>query len=314
MKFSVIIPAYNSDLYIKKCIDSVLNQTYSNFEIIVIDDGSKDNTYSILKNYKDGRLKVFHFDIKDSVGPSFARNYGISKATGDYIVFVDSDDYIEPNLLEVLNNNIEPDLDLLKYKCQGVNDTGIVRKYHNNIFDKVNKVDSIKNLVQDDLFDSFCLYAFNRKFFIDNDFKCAIGMFHEDFGLIPYIVLKAKKIKSIDYIGYNYYQNDASVTRKHNEEFEIKKADDFIKQYEMLVDKIKLLGSSEENNIILVYITDSVCRKYNSLANNLKKRYKKRIKEVYKNLPSNNIKRFIKKYILMLNVELYLFITKLKRK
>ncbi|MBQ7593277.1 MAG: glycosyltransferase family 2 protein [Synergistaceae bacterium] len=98
---SIIIPAYNRGKYIHRAIESSLRQTYTNIEIIIIDDGSKDNTFEIAKIYeaKDKRVKVFH---QDNAGVSAARNYGIREAQGDYITFLDSDDWLEDNAVKFL--------------------------------------------------------------------------------------------------------------------------------------------------------------------------------------------------------------------
>ena len=102
---SVIIPVYNVENYVKKCIDSVINQTYTNIEIILVDDGSTDSCGSICKEYslRDNRILVIH---KKNGGLSEARNVGLSYAKGNYILFVDGDDYIEKNMIEKLYNTI----------------------------------------------------------------------------------------------------------------------------------------------------------------------------------------------------------------
>nr|WP_288248025.1 glycosyltransferase [uncultured Romboutsia sp.] len=103
-KVSIIVPIYNSEKYMSKCIESILNQTLSEIEIILVNDGSTDNSRKIIENYakKDNRIKVIH---QQNSGPSVARNKGIRIAKGKYIGFVDSDDYIEPNMYEELYNN-----------------------------------------------------------------------------------------------------------------------------------------------------------------------------------------------------------------
>ena len=100
---SVIIPVYNVEIYIKKCIDSVLNQTFQNFEIILIDDGSTDNSGRICNEYvlKDNRIKVIH---QNNAGLSAARNKGIDVSSGNYICFLDSDDWYSNNALEEFIN------------------------------------------------------------------------------------------------------------------------------------------------------------------------------------------------------------------
>lgn len=121
---SVIIPAYNSEMFIGKCIDSVLAQTYSNWELIAIDDGSRDNTFGILKKYAeaDSRIRVIH---QENQGPGIARNTGIAEANGNYVVFIDSDDYIEKDYFELL---AEHDEDVVFFNVQNVDEKGNVIK------------------------------------------------------------------------------------------------------------------------------------------------------------------------------------------
>lgn len=104
---SIIIPAYNAEKTIERCIDSVLEQTYSDFEIICVNDGSKDNTYTILNDYsiKDERVKAFH---NENHGVSFSRNFALDKVSGEYIMFLDSDDWLEKNALEIIASYLYP--------------------------------------------------------------------------------------------------------------------------------------------------------------------------------------------------------------
>ena len=97
-KVSVIIPVYNAQNYLSECIDSVLRQTMQDFEVICIDDGSSDDSYSILKKYEETDERVVLLS-QTNQGVSAARNVGIDKTRGEYIYFLDSDDYIEPNML-----------------------------------------------------------------------------------------------------------------------------------------------------------------------------------------------------------------------
>lgn len=103
---SIIVPVYNCEKYMEACIDSILIQSYYNIEVIIIDDGSTDNTYKIIKEYinKDKRIKYFK---QENSGPSVARNRGIEKANGEYLIFIDSDDFIEKIYVEKLVNEIK---------------------------------------------------------------------------------------------------------------------------------------------------------------------------------------------------------------
>ena len=103
MKISVIVPVYNVEKYLTKCVDSIMNQTYKDLEIILVDDGSTDNSGKICDEYvkKDKRFKVIH---KKNGGLSDARNVGIKNSTGEYLSFIDSDDYIDNDMIECLYN------------------------------------------------------------------------------------------------------------------------------------------------------------------------------------------------------------------
>lgn len=106
---SVIVPVYNTEKYLRRCIDSVLAQTYADFELLLIDDGSKDKSGEICDEYaqKDARVRVFH---KENGGVSSARNLGLDNARGEWVAFVDSDDYIEENYLKSFEGNLDADL------------------------------------------------------------------------------------------------------------------------------------------------------------------------------------------------------------
>lgn len=106
---SVIVPVYNAEKYLQQCVDSILAQTFDNFELLLIDDGSKDRSGTLCDEYakKDGRVRVFH---KDNGGVSSARNIGLEYAVGTWVTFVDSDDCVSPSFMEVLLNNTDEDL------------------------------------------------------------------------------------------------------------------------------------------------------------------------------------------------------------
>lgn len=127
IKFSIIVPAYNVAEYIGICLDSILDQTYKNFEVLVINDGSTDDTYNICEFYKnkDKRILVFN---KANGGLSDARNYGLKRTTGEYVIFIDGDDYIHPNSLEEFNKKL--------YKKPDVLITRLVQSYQDVKRDK----------------------------------------------------------------------------------------------------------------------------------------------------------------------------------
>lgn len=133
-KVSIIIPVYNCEKYIGKCIESILKQSYKNIEIIIVNDGSKDKTSEVINLFSANDNRVIYIEQQNS-GPSVARNNGISKATGEYITFIDSDDYIESNYIEALLDAIQKNKrDIV---CCGYNDIseyGIVK--HTDFMEK----------------------------------------------------------------------------------------------------------------------------------------------------------------------------------
>ena len=109
-KFSIVIPVYNVEKYIKRCLDSVFNQSFKDFEVIVVNDGTKDNSMDIVENYD---VKII---TQKNQGLSVARNTGVKKAKGEYIIFLDSDDYIEKDLLKNINKSLDNNPDLVRFK------------------------------------------------------------------------------------------------------------------------------------------------------------------------------------------------------
>ena len=124
MKFSIIVPVYNVEKYLPRCLDSVLDQEFDDYEIIAVDDESPDNSIDILNEYqkKTEKLKIIRQKNKGLGG---ARNTGIKEAAGEYLIFLDSDDYISPKMLSSLNEYLKKeDLDILAFDCERVTESG----------------------------------------------------------------------------------------------------------------------------------------------------------------------------------------------
>ena len=153
-KLSVIIPVYNAAKYISACMDSVLNQTYADFEVILIDDGSKDNSYEVCAEIakKDARIRLFQIENN---GVSVARNFGISKARGVYVTFIDADDTVEPTIFESLVENVDEQSLTL---CGYFKDYEDKRKPYSEIWDLEN---SAKRIVTDDFYGLYSKWLLN---------------------------------------------------------------------------------------------------------------------------------------------------------
>lgn len=227
-KYSIIIPIYNAEKYLNKCLDSVVNQTYTNYEVIIVNDGSTDNSLSIIKEYtKDKRFKVYS---KKNDGVSDARNYGLKYVTGDYICFLNSDDFLDKDLLLKLSE-IKNKHDIIKYKINITDEDGkIIRKEKNNI--KTGKT-SIEELKELEFFEEPVAFAFRKDFFINNNFKYEKGKLYEDYGLTPLCYAKAKSIYILDYYAYNYVQRKGSIIHSTNG---IKRMEDILYHYKKLID------------------------------------------------------------------------------
>jgi glycosyltransferase involved in cell wall biosynthesis len=214
-KISVIIPIYNNEQYLKRCLDSVIYQTYKNLEIILVDDGSTDNSGKICDDYalKDDRIKILH--LKNG-GPSYARNKGLEIVTGEYIGFVDSDDYIDVTMFEsLLLNQKEYDADIAC--CNVV----LVEKKLNYLKPKipngiVEKDLSVSLGVFELSFGTFlCNKIFKKKMF--NSFKLKEGFFYEDYEAVTRLLILSAKTVYIDKNLYFYnLSNWESTTNQFN--------------------------------------------------------------------------------------------------
>lgn len=221
-KISVIIPIYNVEKYLPKCINSVLNQTYSNLEIILVNDGSTDSCKQICEEYKklDNRIKIIN---KKNGGLSDARNYGIEASTGNYIAFLDSDDWIDKELYMTLYKIIkryDADISVCNFKKSYLNgdnkthNSGKIKCYSN--IEALNELYG-KNSVQ-------MIVAWNKlyKRSTIKELRFPVGRIHEDEYLTPIIIYNANKLVYIDNQLIYYRQTPNSIM---NSKFNIKRLD-----------------------------------------------------------------------------------------
>ncbi len=220
-KLSIIIPAYNSEKYIKKCVDSVLKQTYNNIEIIIVDDGSSDRTNEICHKMMNEDKRIFLITQQNS-GSSSARNTGIEVATGDYITFVDSDDWIDEELYEKVIGKLEKDdadMVIFGITCFSSKIKNKTVRPEDNIIDNSNIEKQLIKIIRNDLYG----YAWNKVYKSDLikkmkiQFPCEIKKQEDlifNLNILPYI----KKISLSNETGYHYIQREDSLI--HSKEFE----------------------------------------------------------------------------------------------
>lgn len=211
-KISIIVPCYKVEEFLPRCIDSICNQTYKNLEIILVDDGSPDNCGKICDEYskKDKRIKVIH---KKNGGLSDARNFGIKIATGDYIAFVDSDDYINKNMYHCLYNNLKStksDISICGFKKTSSFDENTELEEANKI-DVYNKDEAFKNLYNQRAVTTVVAWNKLYKKKIFDNLEYPVGKINEDEAIIHLILEKTKKVVYTPYQYYYYYQRPDSI-------------------------------------------------------------------------------------------------------
>ncbi len=217
-KFSVIMPVYNVEKYIHQSVDSVLNQSYRDFEIILVDDGAKDSCPTICDDYakKDNRIKVIH---KKNGGLSDARNFGIDKASGEYIIFLDSDDYWgSEKALEHIAEKIEQEKsDVLIFFFQYLfeNENKIVEyneNYKTITIDRTDKATQLTDLIRNNVFiSSAWAKVIRRELFLEHDLYFEKGIYSEDIEWSARLMLYAKSFSVVNDNFYIYIQRDSSI-------------------------------------------------------------------------------------------------------
>lgn len=212
---SIIVPVYNVEKYLERCVNSIINQTYKNIEIILVDDGSKDNSGKMCDELKqkDDRIKVIH---KENGGLSDARNAGLKIATGEYIGFVDSDDYIKEDMFETMynlskNHNAEISIvsfyELYKEKVIGVRDS--------KKLEELDKIGAIKELLIDTKIQSYAWNKLFKKELFDG-IEFPTNKNFEDIATTLLLFERANKIVLLEDPKYYYIRRDDSIVGTRN--------------------------------------------------------------------------------------------------
>ena len=239
---SVIVPVYKVEKYLPRCIESVLKQTYKNFELILVDDGSPDNSGKICDEYalRDNRIKVIH---KENGGVSSARNTGIDAANGEYINFIDSDDWVPENSLEILLNTIienDAELSICGFEFRGIK--VVSKKYEKKFIDFRETEDAeLVEIFRQCFFYSACGKLFKTKILKEDDIKFSnkikIG---EDTLFVRKYLINIKKIEISNKSVYFYNQlNFSSATKKYYPEHNVWSMDLINTYNDLLNSKLK---------------------------------------------------------------------------
>ena len=303
-KISIIVPFNNGKQYLERCLKNINKIEYDDYEIILIDDFSKDNSKQISKKYNN---KKYFYTNEETTGVGNARNLGIEKARGKYVMFADVDDTIEEDLFINLEKYMNQDIDMIKYKMKIIKD----REFYADgpTFEITNGEEAFNKLCfKDKYLDSPCLYLIKKELFERTNLYFEKNVYHEDFGLIPLLLANAKNVVSTDVYGYNYFQSKNSIMRNEDYSKQIKKVNDKLFLYEQL--KKKIGGMNLKQNTVeslLEYYTNSIILAIKDLRKKDRIIYEKRIKEkgLLKNIRVKNLKQMMKKVILEIDMEVY---------
>ena len=300
---SIIVPFKDAEEFLKRCISNLERQNYEDYEIILINDNEEFD----LKETKQQFTIKKRTDPKLGVGK--ARNLGIEKSKGKYIMFVDVDDFIDEDLISKLEPFMKQEIDIIKYKMRIKKDEDI-READGPVFDVTTGEDAFNKLCFEDKYlDSPCIYLIRKEYFEQTGLKFPENMYHEDFGLIPLIIVKAKTVVSTKYFGYTYMQTENSIMRNNDYNRLITKVENKFEHYNNMLKIIETWNlnlKTKEN--IKQYYTNSVIMSLKDLKKEDRKKFENKIKQLnmIDNIKVTSFKQLIKKIILKLNIEIYL--------
>lgn len=280
---SIIIPIYNVEEYLIQCLDSVKNQSFKNFEALLIDDGSIDSSAKICKDYtnKDSRFKYFY---KQNGGLSDARNYGIKRSKGNYLSFLDSDDFIDEDYLLVLYKGLlstGADISVVNYRR--IDDHGhVYSELENKIDQKLTKIEVLEKLFyQTDISISATAKLYKKELFSNILFPK--GLLYEDIYTVPRLILSAEKVYCSSKTLLNYRIRSGSITQSQYKDKDIDMLNNSLEIYDFVMKQI----SEFNENSLKSYIFSKSSTLIFLIENSNLSKNKKREKQL---LPWNYIK------------------------
>lgn len=216
-KISVVIPVYNVEKYLERCFNSVVEQSFTDYDIWIINDGSTDNSADICAAYKEKYPHKVNLIHQENRGVGAARNLGVNKCSGEYILFVDSDDYIELCALQKISDAIDAhnDPDMVIFDCRSFSDEKTLLLYKSNV--EPRKVFSFfdhPEIIHTPI--NAWLRAVKRKIYINNNVTFPARLWYEDLATVPKLIVHCKTIVYIDEILYHYYIRNGSIMHNQN--------------------------------------------------------------------------------------------------
>ena len=279
-KVSIIVPVYKVEQYLARCIDSILAQTYKDWELLLIDDGSPDRSGFICDEYatKDPRIRVFH---KENGGVSMARNYALDHLCGDYVTFVDSDDWIDKECLEMCVKEFKgSDFDMLQFGYRDISYDGKVLR--EKTLDS--QTADLKTYLKSSFLVTVWGTIFRTSIIKGNNirFDTSLKLAEDQLFIMQYMVV-ANSFKSVNNVYYNYFNNSNGAVKNSKSEDMIKSLgtlDNFVRRYPIFEIVCFPLF---DNFLALVFLNGDICTS----------KYKSLYKRFYKNQEPNYI---LKKY------------------
>lgn len=209
---SIIVPIYNVEKYLNRCLESLVNQTYQDLEILLVNDGSTDNSASIANSYAEKYERVYLLE-KVNGGLSDARNFGLNHAKGEYVAFIDSDDWVDLTMFEkMMLLAKEKNADIVCCDMEYVDDEGNREYSSGGSFDSI-KVKDHPEIIS--INNSACNKIYRRKLFDQVQFP--VGCWYEDLGTVPKLIFLSESIAKVNEPLYFYYQRTGSISHTKNE-------------------------------------------------------------------------------------------------
>lgn len=310
---SIIVPIYKVEKYLGRCIESLINQTYRNIEIILVDDGSPDNCPLICDNYakQDKRITVIH---KENGGLSDARNCGLRLAKGEYVLFVDSDDYIKLDSCDRFAETVKSmSVDIAVADADRIEGDRIFPMTQKNI--KTDFIYTGKEFLKLQIRND-CYYVavwtnlYRRRFLIENSLFFKPGILYEDEQWTPRVFLKAQSVIYLDYVFYYYEIRPSSITSNTSREHNIRIARDMIGICYELFDIYDKL----DDYVLKRYLKDTLCYKYLDIfqvANLKRKGQRELIIKGFVFKTPYFLKTRLKAYLFCINTRVYYYTNKI---
>ena len=295
-KVTIVVPIYNVEKYLDKCLYSIINQSYRNLEIICINDGSKDNSEKIVLEYKKNDKRIVYIKKKNG-GLSSARNTGIEKATGDYICFVDSDDWVNHEYVKKLVNNLEENnSDISICNIKHIYEDGKEKKVSFGITENkvMDECETLKELFIGDLLQNHTVNKlYKTELFRKNNILYPVGRIYEDVFTTYKLFLSAKRISLLnDYLYYYLQEREGSILTKP---FNEKKLDllDAIEE----INNNKKISKYKLNKYIQIFYIRQLIGLFYHIFPVYNKETKKYFSNIFKKIKQHNSHKYSKGFV-----------------